>query len=86
MVSMKPKSIETFSPLWQEMTQQSSASGRVFFENLLDKKQLAESLGLSRSYISKLMTFESLPYVKIGRAVRFRQSEVLAWLQHRRKP
>jgi len=56
------------------------------FENLVTKEQLAVSLALSRSYISKLMATDGLPHLKIGRAVRFRVSEVVAWLQKRSQP
>ncbi len=60
--------------------------GDQFFENLVTKEQLAGSLALSPSYISKLMATEGLPHLKIGRAVRFRVSEVVAWLQKRSQP
>lgn len=63
-----------------------ASSPILFFDRLLTKKQLAEQLALSQSYISKLMAEEGLPRVKIGRAVRFRLSEVLDWLQKRRQP
>jgi len=53
-----------------------------FFENLVNKKQLAAHLGFSESYINKLMTL-GLPKIKSGRAVRFRISEVMAWLERR---
>jgi excisionase family DNA binding protein len=56
------------------------------FEALLGKKELANRLALSPSFISKLMAEEGLPYLKIGRAVRFRVREVVAWLQKRRRP
>ena len=57
-----------------------------FFENLLTRNQLAEKFGLSPSFISKLMSEEGLPYLKIGRAVRFRVLEVAVWLQKRSRP
>jgi excisionase family DNA binding protein len=56
------------------------------FENLIDKKQLAQFLSLSLSYIDKLMAQEAIPYFKIGRAVRYRFSEVVAFLERRRRP
>lgn len=56
------------------------------FENLLTKKLLSEKLGLSQSYLSLLMKDEGLPHLKIGRAVRFRISEVAVWLQKRSRP
>ena len=59
---------------------------RQFFENLLTKKQLAEKLELSQSYISLLMKDEGLPHLKIGRAVRFKISEVAVWLLKRSRP
>lgn len=65
-----------------------SNQARVFdkLECLVTKEQLAGSLALSRGYINKLMATEGLPYLKIGRAVRFRVSEVAAWLQKRSQP
>ncbi len=56
------------------------------FEALVTKKQLAIRLALSESYINQLMSEEGLPHFKIGRAVRFRVQEVVAWLQRRRQP
>lgn len=52
------------------------------FEKLVKKGQLAEITGFSESYISKLMT-QGLPAIKSGRAVRFRVSKVMAWLEKR---
>lgn len=54
-----------------------------FFEKLVTKRRLAEELALSESCISKLMASEGLPYFKIGRAVRYRISEVVRWLHER---
>ena len=59
---------------------------QLFFENLVTRKQLAGMLVLSPSFISKLMSEGEIPYIKIGKAVRFRVSEVVAWLQKRRRP
>jgi len=58
-----------------------------FFENLVTKQQLAESLGVSTSFINKLMSEEGLPHLKLGRAVRFRmKAEVVPWLERRKRP
>lgn len=56
------------------------------FEVLLTKRQLSERLALSQSFINQLMSDEALPHFRIGRAVRFRVREVVAWLQKRRQP
>jgi excisionase family DNA binding protein len=63
-----------------------NTEGKMFFENLITKKQLSESMSLSSSYISLLMAEEGLPHFKIGRAVRFRVKEVAVWLQKRSQP
>ena len=64
-----------------------SGSGEAsIFENLVKRKVLAERLSLSPSYISKLMKDEGLPYLKIGRAVRFKLSEVVEFLERRKRP
>jgi excisionase family DNA binding protein len=60
--------------------------GTQVFEKLLTRNQLAERLGVSPSFISKMMNVEDLPYVKLGRAVRFRVWEVAVWLQKRSRP
>ena len=56
------------------------------FENLIDRKQLAVKLGVSPALISKLMVVEGLPYIKIGRAVRYDLREVMVFLNKRKRP
>jgi excisionase family DNA binding protein len=55
------------------------------FDNciLLTKPELAKTLSVSVSFIDKLMSEESLPRVKLGRAVRFEGNRVLEWLTQR---
>ena len=49
---------------------------------LLDVILLAALLGLSRSFVRKLHDTGRLPRpVRIGRAVRWRRDEVLAWIE-----
>jgi excisionase family DNA binding protein len=55
---------------------------QLILENLCTKKQLAEKLSFSVSYVNKLMT-QGLPRITSGRAVRFRYSEVMQWLEQR---
>ena len=56
-----------------------------FFEKCITKTQLAHQIEVSESFINKLM-LQGLPHFQIGRAVRFRVSEVVEWLQKRRRP
>ncbi|MBY0471523.1 helix-turn-helix domain-containing protein [bacterium] len=57
---------------------------RIAFEALISKKELTVAFGVSSSFVSKLMAEEGLPHFKIGRAVRFRISDVSVWLEKRR--
>ena len=59
---------------------------QIYFESLVDKEKLAGKLDLSVSYINKMMRVEGLPYLKLGKSVRFRVSEILSWLQERKRP
>jgi excisionase family DNA binding protein len=53
-------------------------------ERLCTASELAESLALSTSTILDWFEAGRLPGFKLGRVVRFRESEVLAWLEGQR--
>ncbi len=55
------------------------------FENqvLLKLKETAQYLGLSEPYIRRLKALGKIPYVKIGRAVRFRVASLNTWIEER---
>ena len=50
-------------------------------ESLLTKNLLAEKVNFSVSYINKLMKHGKIPYLKNGRSVRFKYSDVVAALE-----
>ena len=52
-------------------------------EKLLTAKQLAEILQVDLSTIYWWSHTEFIPYVKLGKCVRFRESEVESWLKER---
>jgi excisionase family DNA binding protein len=59
-----------------------------FFENqnkvddrLLTKKEIADFLNVSIKMIDRRVSMKEIPYLKIGRLVRFRRQEVLAWAE-----
>jgi excisionase family DNA binding protein len=54
-------------------------------ERLVTARELAEQLGLSPSTVLDMWERGELPAFKIGRAVRFRPSEVEAWLESCRR-
>ncbi len=53
-------------------------------ENILSKKDLSRNLGLSIGKIDKMMS-EGLRYLKIGKSVRFKESDVDKFLNERLK-
>jgi excisionase family DNA binding protein len=56
-------------------------------EKLISVKDLNESTGLPVSWWYAQTAAGTVPHIKIGKYVRFRESEVLAWLdQHRAGP
>ncbi len=57
------------------------ASGGVSDGQLMNTRQLMEFLNLSRTKVWELVTKEGLPAFKIGGEYRYRQSEVVAWLE-----
>lgn len=74
------------SDLYPTLRSYNGSEKSLVFDKLVNKKQLAEQLEISQSYINKLMAEEGLPYFKLGRSVRFRISEVAEWLSKRRYP
>jgi len=49
------------------------------YEKLLDVGQVAEMLGLSIATIRKWVLTKYIPYLKIGRVIRFSASEIQDW-------
>ncbi len=47
---------------------------------LMTVEQVADYLGLSTSYIRKAVHARTIPSLKIGSAVRFRRSDIDAWV------
>ena len=48
---------------------------------LYNSKQIAEYLGYSESYIRQLVCAKKIPYVKLGRSLRFEESDIQAWIE-----
>ena len=54
---------------------------RLTMENLLTPQEIADVLGVKASTIYQWTHEEYIPHVKLGRFVRFRQSQVERWLE-----
>lgn len=50
-------------------------------EKLLTKKEIADFLNVSVKTIDKKVHMDEIPFMKIGRLVRFSKSKVLAWAE-----
>jgi excisionase family DNA binding protein len=51
---------------------------------LLTIEQLADRLGTSIRHVRRLVAERRVPYLKVGRFVRFDPVEITAWLDHNR--
>ncbi len=52
-------------------------------DRLLTPKQLSELLEVDQSTVYKWSHMEFVPHIKLGKAVRFVESEVETWLRQR---
>ncbi len=50
-------------------------------ERLLTKKELATFLNVSIKMIDRKVSMNEIPYLKIGRLVRFSKKKILAWAE-----
>jgi excisionase family DNA binding protein len=51
-------------------------------ERLLRYEEVAKRLGVAEITLRRWVSNEQIPYTKLGRAVRFRQSDIDAWIAH----
>jgi excisionase family DNA binding protein len=51
---------------------------------LLDKDELAARLGVSERFVRRLVEERRIPYLKIGRIIRFDPAEIDRWLTPQR--
>jgi excisionase family DNA binding protein len=50
---------------------------------LLDKHQVAERLNVGVRFVERLISEKRIPYIKVGRHVRVRDSEILKFISDR---
>ena len=55
-----------------------------FQAQLLDIDAVALALGVTRRHVQRLVAERRIPFLKIGRFVRFDPSELNVWLEERR--
>jgi len=54
-------------------------------ERLLTLQQVAEYLSVSPKTVRRWLSGKRLPHVRLGRVLRFRQDEVLRWIEARKE-
>jgi excisionase family DNA binding protein len=54
--------------------------------HLLTIDELAEHLGVTVRHVRRQIAERRLPYLKVGRLVRFDPDEIAGWLDHARQP
>ena len=61
--------------------------GALFFENLahrlLNTAELSQWLNCTQKHVRNLVFRREIPFVKVGRLVRFNVAEIQMWLQER---
>ena len=55
--------------------------GSAVVPQLLTMDQLAERLGVTRRHVRRLITERRVPFVRVGRFIRFDPAEISAWLE-----
>jgi excisionase family DNA binding protein len=53
-------------------------------EKMIDVEALADLLGVSLVWTYKAVRQKALPFYRVGKCVRFRESEILSWLEERK--
>lgn len=66
-------------------TKNSLLSNRQFFENYITYKQLSEWIQVSVKTLQDWVYKREIPFIKIGRLVRFKPSEIQIWIEERNK-
>jgi len=51
------------------------------FIPLLKPRQVSERLGISKSFVYKLIQLGEIPHVKIGTAIRIRNADLLEYIE-----
>ncbi|MHB1536362.1 MAG: helix-turn-helix domain-containing protein [Acidimicrobiales bacterium] len=51
---------------------------------LLTIDQLAEQLGITVRHVRRLIAERRVPYLKVGKLVRFDPADIAVWLDHHR--
>ena len=60
--------------------------GPTLLPELLSMDQLAETLGVTRRHVRRLVDERRVPFLRVGRFIRFDPQQVATWLDSNRVP
>jgi excisionase family DNA binding protein len=61
-------------------------TGSVALPNLLTMDQLAEKLGVTRRHVRRLVSERRIPFLRVGRFIRFDPAQIAEWLSANHVP
>jgi excisionase family DNA binding protein len=61
-------------------------SGPAVVPKLLTMDELAERLGVTQRHVRRLVAERRVPFLKVGRFVRFDPAQIVTWLDSSRVP
>jgi len=61
-------------------------TGPAVLPQLLTMDQLAERLGVTRRHVRRLVDERRVPFLRVGRFIRFNPIEIAEWLDSNRVP
>ena len=61
-------------------------TGPVVLPKLLTMDELAERLGVTHRHVRRLVTERRVPFLRVGRFIRFDPREIALWLRSQRVP
>ena len=78
---MRRRDVATRARSIQEMPMRYPEQQQLFDPDpLIDKEAAARCLGVEQRFINRLVSEKRIPYVKVGRKIRFRQSTIEAYI------
>lgn len=60
------------------------STGSKYAERFLDVDEVADSLGVSHRFVRRLVAERRIPFVKVGKFVRFDPAEINVWIDRQR--
>jgi excisionase family DNA binding protein len=70
----------------EKQDERSQVAGIDMIPELMSIDQLAQRLGITMRHVRRLVADRRIPYIKVGKLVRFDSEEIAQWLDGQRRP